>query len=180
MIPLSEDKGNKMRAPLPMLVLLACAAAPAQPRAVYADSGRKCCEGHMHMLRRDGQPAGRLCFLARTSMRAHDAMPMGTAVFFSSRTPPLVPTTPFLRQAPPLCRLQASAASNVGSAKGGVSGERQLSPLERLEQMRAQKQSVGWGERFAASFAPRSSPEEFKLNWVGNIDRHQRQVRFLG
>jgi len=169
---------NEMRAPQTMLVLLACAAAPAQPRAVYADPGRKCCEGHTRMLRRDGQPAGRLCFLARTRLQAHDAM--GTAVCFSSRTPPLVPATPSLRQVPPLCRLQASAASNAGSAEGGVSGDRQLSPLERLEQMRAQKQSVGWGERFAASFAPRSSSEEFKLNWVGNIDRHQRQVRFLG
>lgn len=72
--------------------------------------------------------------------------------------------------APPLGQLQA-AASSTGSANG-----RELSPRELLEQIRQQKETVGWGERFAASFAPKSSSDDFKLNWVGNIDRHQREL----
>jgi hypothetical protein len=51
-----------------------------------------------------------------------------------------------------------------------------LSPAQVLERIRQQRQNVGWAERFAASFAPKSSAEEFKLNWVGNIDRHQREL----
>ena len=52
----------------------------------------------------------------------------------------------------------------------------ELSPKQMLEQMRRKKLSVGWAEKFAATFAPKSSADDFKLNWVGNIDRHQRQL----
>ena len=85
-----------------------------------------------------------------------------------------------------LCRVKPSrpvlraTASNAGGGGGpaGPGGGRgaELSPAELLAQMRRQEQSVGWAERLAQRLAPKSSADDFKLNWVGNIDRHQREL----
>jgi hypothetical protein len=64
----------------------------------------------------------------------------------------------------------------VGSARSMEDGGGELDPAKLLEQMRRQQQDAGWAAQIASSFAPKSSTEEFKLNWVGNIDRHQRQL----
>ena len=64
----------------------------------------------------------------------------------------------------------------VGSARSMQDGGGELDPAKLLEQMRRQQQDAGWAAQIASSFAPKSSTEEFKLNWVGNIDRHQRQL----
>lgn len=69
-------------------------------------------------------------------------------------------------------QLQASA----GSARSMQDGGGELDPAKLLEQIRQQQQDVGWAAQIASSFAPKSSTEEFKLNWVGNIDRHQRKL----
>ena len=72
--------------------------------------------------------------------------------------------------------LQASSGANTADNVEWGRGDRELNPAELLEQLRKQRESVGWAERLAASFAPKSHADEFKVNWVGNIDRHQREL----
>jgi len=71
---------------------------------------------------------------------------------------------------------RATLSSNADGDRSGAGGAELLRPAELLAHMRRMEQSVGWAERFAQRFAPRSSADEFKLNWVGNIDRHQREL----
>ena len=76
----------------------------------------------------------------------------------------------------PVQTLRATLSSNADGDRNGAGGAELLRPAELLAHMRQMEQSVGWAERFAQRFAPRSSADEFKLNWVGNIDRHQREL----
>ena len=64
----------------------------------------------------------------------------------------------------------------MANIDGMDGGGQELSPKEQLEQLRRKRQSVGWAEQLASAFAPKSSTDDFKLNWVGNIDRHQREL----
>ena len=79
------------------------------------------------------------------------------------------------REIGPSVSLKAAAATANGGFTDSGSGK-ELSQTKLLERMRQQKKEVGWAEKFALSFAPKSSADEFKLNWVGNIDRHQREL----
>jgi hypothetical protein len=80
------------------------------------------------------------------------------------------------REIGPSVSLKGAAAAADGGFTDASGSGKELSQTKLLERMRQQKKEVGWAEKFALSFAPKSSADEFKLNWVGNIDRHQREL----
>jgi len=152
---------------VPLLLLLACLAQPAQPRPGLGEVAQPL------LPTRPPRPSPPLsagspaCFVAAPAGPGMGHKPGGAAGRAIATQPRVL-----VRRLVAAGRMQAGAG-NMGSTGGG--GE-DLNPTKLLEQMRRQQQKVGWAEKLASSFAPRSSAEEFKLNWVGNIDRHQRKL----
>mmetsp|Transcript_21936 Transcript_21936/g.72437 ORF Transcript_21936/g.72437 Transcript_21936/m.72437 type:complete len:250 (-) Transcript_21936:710-1459(-) len=52
-----------------------------------------------------------------------------------------------------------------------------ISPAEILQRLREERKTKRLPfQEWADRLAPRGDMEEFRLNWVGNVDRHQRQL----
>eukprot|EP00960_Hanusia_phi_P034728 751254-Hanusia_phi.AAC.4 len=52
-----------------------------------------------------------------------------------------------------------------------------ISPAEFLQRLREERKTKRLPfQEWADRLAPRGDMEEFRLNWVGNVDRHQRQL----
>ncbi len=163
-----------------MLLLLAWSvdAAGSMREPEFAGGARAAAGGSVHFVASSSDAGVRRARTAFAVARPRDWRRAPALRLVESARAPSRTQDASVRAAPrPALRVVASNADG-GRGAGGAGGGRgaELSPAELLAQMRRQEQSVGWAERLAQRLAPKSSADDFKLNWVGNIDRHQREL----
>ncbi|KAJ1479365.1 hypothetical protein T484DRAFT_1902972, partial [Baffinella frigidus] len=119
---------------------------------------------------------------------------------FQSAGPAVGTQHPLFHQFPRPCTAGASGSmlwlrrsGGTAASRGGAElraapawwdgTEAEMMPKEMLERIRREKQERDqegtWVQRLAERLAPVDDVTRLKLNWVGNIDRHQRQLFWM-